>query len=165
MKFSSAFVFLVFFSTLLLGCEHKNTTTTSKEKPYIKFKKEGVLRLKKAASDSILKTIAIEIAASDYETQTGLMYRNTLGKDQGMLFIFPDAQLRNFYMKYTKIALDIIFIDANRTIVSFQKDTEPLNEGSLPSKLPAKYVLEINAGLSDEWQLNVGDRIDFDILK
>lgn len=147
--------------SLTASCkEDKKTSTESKV--VVSFKKEGVLQLKKTSSDSIIKTLDIEIADNDYETQTGLMYRTQLGKQQGMLFIFPYAEIRNFYMKNTKIPLDIIYIDADQKIVSFQKNAKPFDETSLPSEAPAKYVLEINAGLSDEWQLEVGDAIAFE---
>jgi uncharacterized membrane protein (UPF0127 family) len=79
-----------------------------------------------------------------------------------MLFIFPDVSYRSFYMKNTKIPLDIIYIDEQKTIVSFQKNAKPFDETSLPSEAPAKYVLEIKGGLSDEWQLEVGDQIEFE---
>ncbi|WP_027126097.1 DUF192 domain-containing protein [Gelidibacter mesophilus] len=141
----------------LQGCKEEQKTI----KPLvIEFKKEGQLILKKA-NDSIIKSIDIEIADDDYQTQTGLMYRDVLGQDQGMLFVFPEADYHSFYMKNTKIALDIIYIDADKKIVSFQKNAEPFNEGSLPSNVPAKYVLEINAGLSDQWQLEIGDKIEY----
>ena len=123
----------------------------------ITFKKEGELILKKKATDSIIKTLDIEIADDAYQTQTGLMYRDSMETHQGMLFIFPNSDYRSFYMKNTKIALDIIYLDANKSIVSIQKNAQPLNEASLPSDAPAKYVLEINAGLSDAWQLETGD--------
>jgi uncharacterized membrane protein (UPF0127 family) len=126
----------------------------------IAFKKEGELVLKKA-NDSIVKRLDIEIADDAYQTQTGLMYRDHMGEDQGMLFIFPEADYHSFYMKNTKIALDIIYIDADKKIVSFQKNAQPFKETSLPSNVPAKYVLEINAGLSDQWLLEVGYKIEY----
>ena len=144
----------------ILSCK-KETPTTSKDKVVVKFKKEGTLQLKKAKSDSIIQTLDIEIADNAYETQTGLMYRSQLGQNQGMLFIFPDMQMRSFYMKNTKIPLDIIYINDQMEIVSFQKNAKPFDETSLPSSAPAKYVLEINAGLSDTWQLEENDKIEF----
>ncbi|WP_299115147.1 DUF192 domain-containing protein [uncultured Winogradskyella sp.] len=144
----------------LFGCNESKTNKTE-DKVIVSFKKEGVLHLKKAESDSIIKTLDIEIADNDYETQTGLMYRTQLKTNHGMLFIFPDMDYRSFYMKNTKIPLDIIYIDENYKIVSFQKNAKPFNEASLPSEAPAQYVLEINAGLCDEWQLEIGDRIAF----
>ena len=81
--------------------------------------------------------------------------------NQGMLFVFDDVSERSFYMKNTKIPLDLIFINDNNTIVSFQKNAKPLDESSLPSNAPAKYVLEVNAGLVDTWKLSVGDSISY----
>ncbi len=127
----------------------------------VEFKKEGTLSLYKAASDSQIKTISIEIADDDYQTQTGLMYRNSMENNQGMLFIFPREEFHSFYMKNTRIPLDIIFIDKDKTIINIHKNAKPFDESSLPSTAPAQYVLEINGGLSDEWNLSTGDRIDF----
>ncbi len=152
-------VILVLISAL--NCTEDKRTKTEVQ-VIVNFKKEGVLSIKKADSDSIIKTLDIEIADNDYETQTGLMYRTKLGTNHGMLFIFPDEDFRSFYMKNTKIPLDIIYIDEAKIIVSIQKNTKPFDETSLPSDAPAKYVLEVNGGLSDEWQLEVGDRIDYE---
>lgn len=151
---------IVFVFTLLSSCKEEKAAKTEGQ-VVVSFKKEGVLSLKKSDSDSIIKTIDIEIADDEYSTQTGLMYRTKLETNHGMLFIFPDVQMRSFYMKNTKIPLDIIYIDEDKTIVSFQKNAQPMDETSLPSDAPAKYVLEINAGLSDAWQLAVGDKISF----
>lgn len=126
----------------------------------ITFKKEGELTILKNASDSIIVSLDIEIADNAYETQTGMMYRNSMASNQGMLFVFEDVTERFFYMKNTKIPLDIIYIN-NDKIVSFQKNAQPFNEASLPSNVPAKYVLEVNAGLADSWGLHVGDSISY----
>ena len=126
----------------------------------IEFKKEGELILK-TSNDSIITNLEIEIADDEYKTQTGLMYRDFIAQDQGMLFVFPEADYRAFYMKNTKIPLDIIYLDADQTIVSFQKNAEPFSEVSLPSNSPAKYVLEVNAGLADKWQLEAGDKMEY----
>ncbi len=160
LKYSA--VILVFLS--VLNCK-ENKPSTIEDKVVVSFKKEGVLKLKKAKSDSLIKTLDIEIADNEYETQTGLMYRTKLETNHGMLFIFPNIDFRSFYMKNTKIPLDIIYIDEAMTIVSFQKNAKPFDETSLPSDAPAKYVLEINGGLSDEWQLAIGDRIDFEVIE
>ncbi|WP_431137725.1 DUF192 domain-containing protein, partial [Psychroserpens mesophilus] len=98
---------------------------TSNDKIEVSFKKEGILNLKKANTDSIIKTLDIEFAEDEYEIQTGLMYRTKLGTNQGMLFIFPNTQMRSFYMKNTKIPLDIIYIGDKLQIVSFQKNAKP----------------------------------------
>ncbi|REG85308.1 DUF192 domain-containing protein [Winogradskyella sediminis] len=157
-------VIIVFSLVLLSSCKEEKKTITE-DKVVVSFKKEGTLTLKKADSDAIIKTIDIEIADDEYTTQTGLMYRTKLETNHGMLFIFPNVQMRSFYMKNTKIPLDIIYIAEDLTIVSFQKNAKPMDETSLPSEAPAKYVLEINGGLSDAWQLEIGDKISFEILE
>lgn len=129
----------------------------------IEFKKEAELFLK-TVNDSLIAQIDIEIADDEYQTQTGLMYRTSMEKNQGMLFVFPEEEPRSFYMKNTLIPLDIIYIDAKKEIVSFQKNAKPNDETSLPSNVPTQYVLEVNAGLSDQWDLQVGDRIEYKIL-
>lgn len=157
MRFLKVFLFVSFWVTLLGSCkENKAEAVKSFE---VVFKKEGELQLIK--NDSILKTIDIEIADNEYETQTGLMYRSSMKDLQGMLFIFPDERPRSFYMKNTRIPLDIIYINADSTIISIQKNAKPYDESSLPSDGAAQYVLEINGGLSDVWQLEVGNRITF----
>lgn len=125
----------------------------------IKFKKEGELTIYKAKTDSIVAQFEIEIADSDYETETGLMYRKTMLSNRGMLFIFPDVAMHSFYMKNTEIPLDIIFIDENLKIASFQENAKPFNENGLSSQVPIKYVLELNAGLAQKLLLEVKDSI------
>ena len=164
-RLTQSFILLALSSLLLLffsSCkeDQKNFKTIE-----ITFKKEGELRLFKAETDSLISKYDIEIAETDYERQRGLMDRTSMKDDQAMLFIFPDVQVRSFYMKNTKIPLDIIYLDGNKTIVSFQKNAKPFDESSLPSGAPAQYVLEINAGLSDEWQLEVGDRMAFQTIE
>ena len=74
----------------------------------------------------------------------------------------PSKQFSAFVLNFDPlIFIVIIYIDEKQQIVSFQKHAKPFDETSLPSEAPAKYVLEINAGLSDEWQLKIGDRIHF----
>jgi uncharacterized membrane protein (UPF0127 family) len=145
---------------LAFGCKD-NKTSAPVTIAEVAFKKQGELKLIQKETDSILQTLDIEIADTEYKTQTGLMYRSSMDDHQSMLFIFPDSQVRSFYMKNTQIALDIIFINSNKEIVSFQKNAQPFDERSLPSNVPSQYVLEINAGLSDAWGLQTGDRIEF----
>src|SRR5690606_18056889 len=147
----------------LLGfynCKEKTSETKNLTKE-ITFKKEGELTLLKAENDSIIAKLDIEIADDEYSTQTGLMYRHSMAKNQGMLFVFKDSRQRSFYMKNTEIPLDIIYINSEMEIVSFQKNAKSFDETSLPSEAASQYVLEINAGLSDEWKLEKGDKIKF----
>lgn len=127
----------------------------------ISFTKEGELQIFESANDSLLVNLDIEIAKSDYETQTGLMYRESMQENQGMLFVFSEMSVHSFYMKNTQIPLDIIFIDDTFKIASFQENAEPFDEKSLSSEVPIQYVLEINSGLVKKWGLKVGDRISY----
>jgi uncharacterized membrane protein (UPF0127 family) len=141
------------------GCkDNSGNKVLTKE---VTFTKEGELSLKKAETDSVIARLNIEFARSEYETQTGLMYRKSMQDDQGMLFIFEDEIRRSFYMKNTEFALDIIYLDGKRKVVSIQKNAVPFDKSSLPSEAPAKYVLEVNAGLSDKWGLEAGDVMEY----
>lgn len=142
------------------NCKEKpETKVLTKE---VAFIKEGELSLKKAATDSTIVTLNIEIADDAYQTETGLMYRKSMPDNHAMLFIFDDEVTRAFYMKNTEFALDIIFINSKKEIVSIQKNAKPFDPTSLPSNALSKYVLEVNAGLADHWQLEHGDRIEFE---
>jgi len=141
------------------NCVEKKETKVLTKK--VTFKKEGDLKLLKAESDSIIKNLQIEIADNEYETQTGLMYRSSMKDSEAMLFIFENEIRRSFYMKNTEFALDIIFINMDKKVVSIQKNAQPLDQTSLPSEAPAMYVLEVNAGLSDKWGLTPGDSIEW----
>ncbi|HLV38683.1 DUF192 domain-containing protein [Xanthomarina sp.] len=145
------------------------TTSCKDDKKIIKttevpFTKEGELTLFEGETQIPLSKIDIEIADNEYETQTGLMYRSSMKENQGMLFVFEDERPRSFYMKNTQFALDLIYLDTNKTIVSFQENAQPLDESSLPSIFPAKYVLEVNAGLVAKWKLQVGDSMLYSVV-
>lgn len=150
-------VFVSFF--VLISCKTESKREIKTET--IVFKKEGDLSILKVGTDSIISNFDIEIADTDYEIQTGLMYRASMEENQGMLFVFPKEAMHSFYMKNTEFPLDIIYIDGNQKIASFQKNAQPYDESSLPSNALVKYVLEINAGLSDQMGLQVGDSISF----
>ena len=142
----------------LLGCNNDAKEPEVKTEE-IKFQKEGELLLLKEADT--LQKIDIEIADDSYQRATGLMYRTSMEAGQGMLFIFPDSALRYFYMKNTYIPLDIIYYSKDTTVVSFAENAIPRDETSLPSEGPAKFVLELNAGKVQEWNIEKGDKMTF----
>ncbi|WP_222984810.1 DUF192 domain-containing protein [Flagellimonas meishanensis] len=146
---------------LVLASSCKTESKKEIKTEAISFTKEGDLRIYKSVTDSLITSFDIEIAESDYETQTGLMYRQSMEQNQAMLFIFPDVAMHSFYMKNTEFPLDIIYVDENLKIASFQKNAKPFDENGLSSQVPVKYVLETNAGLSDKLGLQVGDSIAF----
>jgi len=161
-NFNSKPIVVLIMTILLLYACKENTGNTNKVKSVeVIFKKEGQLTIFKQKVDTLISTLDIEIAETEFETQTGLMYRKSMEKHQGMLFIFPDERLHAFYMKNTEIPLDLIFIKNDLTIASFQENAKPFDESPLPSQVPIQYVLEVNAGLAQEWLLEVGDKIVF----
>lgn len=148
---------LCIFGVALVSCKEKATTSIATEK--IEFTKEGELQILK--KDSLITLLDIEIATSDYEVQTGLMYRESMAENQGMLFIFPDVAVHSFYMKNTEFPLDLLFIDESLKVASIAENAQPLDETGLSSQVPIKYVLEINAGLAQKWNIQVGDSIAY----
>ena len=156
LKRYTLFLFLSFFLSLS-GCKEKKKVIKQTE---VTFTKEGELTVFKV-SDSTKVDLDIEIADTDFDIQTGLMYRNTMEPNQGMLFVFEDELTRSFYMKNTEFPLDIIYISGDKKVVNIQKNAKPMDPTSLPSEAPAKYVLEVNGGLSDTWGLEAGDKVDW----
>ena len=154
----------VFFGSFILFVSCKDDTKRVIKTETVTFTKEGILTIYKAQTDSVLVRMDIEIAETDYETETGLMYRKSMDENQGMLFVFPDIRQHFFHMKNTEFGLDIIFLDENLKIASFQENAKPYDDKLLPSQVPVKYALEINAGLSEKWLLEVGDKVEFNIL-
>lgn len=90
-------------------------------------------------------TVQAEVARTPAEREQGLMYREILHKGKGMLFLFPDAQIRSFWMKNTFIPLDIAYIDAELKIINILA-MEPESLDSLPSTRPAMFALEVPLG-------------------
>jgi len=145
----------------LLGFFIVNNFITNEPKlEYYTFTKEGELTF----TDSLgtLKTkIDLEIAETTYETRLGLMNRNKMEENQGMLFILPNLEPQSFWMRNTLISLDMIFVNDKKEIVTVHKNTKILSDQSYPSSEPAKYVVEVLAGFTDKHNIQVGDKIDW----
>lgn len=150
--------FSIIITSILFSCKEKQTNQSTIKKE-INFTKEGELQILDSSTKIVKKQLDIEIADNDFERQTGLMYRKSMKDNQAMLFFMPKEAYQSFYMKNTYIALDIIYIGKNKKIVSIHKNAKPLDENSIPSNAPALYVLEVLAGKSDYWKIEVGDLI------
>lgn len=102
----------------------------------------------------------VEIADDDAERARGLMFRDEMAADHGMLFIHDREEPQAYWMKNTRIALDILYFDNARRLVSQQRDVPPCALGNgcppYPSKAPARYVLELNAGQAARLKLEDG---------
>jgi uncharacterized membrane protein (UPF0127 family) len=107
----------------------------------------------------------VEIADDDAERARGLMFRDALPADAGMLFLHEREEPLAYWMKNTRIALDILYFDAGRRLVSQQRDVPPCTLGNrcppYPSAAPARYVLELNAGEAAKLGLQDGTEIRF----
>lgn len=103
-------------------------------------------------------SVRAEIAANDEDRNKGLMYRERLADDAGMLFVYPDQAIRHFWMKNTRIPLSIAFADREGVIVWID-DMEPHDTRRTSSMLPATYALEVNQGWFAEHGVEKGDKI------
>ena len=105
----------------------------------------------------------VEIADDDAERQRGLMFRDSLPQGSGMLFIHEREEPQAYWMKNTRIPLDILYFDASLALVSQQRDVPPCSAGNAcppyPSGRPARYVLELNAGEAARLGLTDGMRL------
>ena len=107
---------------------------------------------------------AVEIADDDAERARGLMFRDSLGLDRGMLFDFPDPEMASFWMRNTRISLDIMFIGVDGRILNIAERTTPYSEESIPAVGLTRAVLEVNAGRAEALGIRPGDRVRHRIL-
>ncbi|MDI6400870.1 DUF192 domain-containing protein [Balneolaceae bacterium ANBcel3] len=104
--------------------------------------------------------VRVAIADSEYSRNLGLMDVHDLPMDTGMLFIFEDERPRSFWMVNTPLPLDMLFADRHGEIVRIRTNTVPYSDRQVTSGHPAKYVLEVNAGFSYEFDIREGMRIE-----
>ena len=108
------------------------------------------------------KRFTVEVAESQEKQALGLMFRESMPDDHGMVFIFPAEGMRSFWMKNTKIPLDIFYFDEDLKLVNVSENTPPCRSSrcpGYPSTGPAKYVLELNAGKAAELGAKPGDEL------
>ena len=111
--------------------------------------------------------IAVEVASDDETRSQGLMYRDHLADDRGMIFLFPQAGEYPFWMKNTLIPLDMIWIDSQHRIVHISHDVQPCKADPCPNYPPhaqASFVLELAAGVAAKHHLADGDVLRFEGL-
>lgn len=101
----------------------------------------------------------VSLAEDDAARSLGLMHRDSMPEDSGMLFRWSKADPRSFWMKDTKIPLDIAFIASDGTITNIEK-MEPFSLKSVLSTKPAVCALEVNSGWFNDRQISPGDSVD-----
>jgi uncharacterized membrane protein (UPF0127 family) len=111
------------------------------------------------------KRFTVEIADDEAERARGLMFRDAMDADRGMIFIHDEEAPQAYWMKNTKIPLDILFFNHDRKLVSAQERVPPCSLGDqcppFASTGPALYVLELNAGLVEAMGVKPGDELKF----
>lgn len=136
-----AIVFCLIISSMV------SFANAAETEPNIKFKKVNLqLKFKKNT-----KIIMVELAETEEQHARGLMFRTKLKNDEGMLFVFADEQIRQFWMKNTLINLDIGYFDKNKRLVDIQQmkavtSIMQIDIPTYPSKQPAMYALEMSQG-------------------
>lgn len=106
------------------------------------------------------------ILASDYDSRTqGLMFFDKLEENQGMLFIFPAAEVQHFWMKDTSLPLDIIFVNTERCIIKIEENAKPFSQEIISSEIPVIFVVEVNSGFCKRYKISLGDIISWDYNK
>jgi uncharacterized membrane protein (UPF0127 family) len=111
------------------------------------------------------KDFTLEIATTPEQQAIGLMHRDSMAQDHGMIFVFPDEIQRAFWNEHVHFSLDLIFLDSNGTIVSI-KQLQAWSTDNVPSDAAARYAIELNAGVAQSVGLAVGTRLSIpsDIL-
>jgi uncharacterized membrane protein (UPF0127 family) len=112
-----------------------------------------------------VQVFSVEMATTEEEKTTGLMYRKELADGKGMLFDFSPEQQVSMWMKNTYISLDMIFIRADGRILRIAENTEPLSTRIIPSGGLAKGVLEVIAGTAKKYGIAPGDRVGHPLFK
>lgn len=111
------------------------------------------------------RRFTVEIAADEASRTRGLMFRDSMPADHGMLFVFENEEPLAFWMKNTRIPLDILYFDAERRLVSAAENTSPCSAGdrcpSYPSKGAARFTLELNAGIAHQLAIQPGAELVF----
>jgi uncharacterized membrane protein (UPF0127 family) len=116
-------------------------------------------------SDLVIETakgaqhFTVELAASDESRARGLMFRQSMAADAGMLFDFGQEQMASFWMRNTLIPLDMLFIRADGTILNIHQRAIPHDETGINSEGPVRAVLELNGGTVARLGIRPGDRV------
>jgi len=105
--------------------------------------------------------VSLEVAATPEERARGLMYRNSLAEDSGMLFIFDQDANQIFWMKNTLIPLDMLFIARDGTVVGVHANATPLSTANIAVGKPSRYVLEVPGGWAERHGIAAGARVEF----
>ena len=135
-----------------LSCKETNQNSSEQSNP------------KKISIPVGQKTLFLELALDDPTREKGLMHRNHLGKAEGMLFVFENPQPMRFWMKNTRIPLDIGYFGTDGRLKEVHRG-QPFDLSGMPSRSQSlQFVIELNAGEFKRLGIKIGDRIDLQKL-
>lgn len=106
-----------------------------------------------------VQRFVVEIADEQKEREVGLMFREDLPQDQGMLFDFGTDRMVSMWMRNTPLSLDMVFINLSGTVVRVAENTTPFSPAIISSGEPVRYVLELNAGVASGNGIRSGDKV------
>ena len=149
---------VIIIALIIIFMPKKTAQDTSSVSAAPMFKKEGVCTITDRENKPKV-SLDIEIADNDKRREIGMMGRPTMEEHQGMLFVFQEEYAASFWMKNTILPLDIIFINKLGEIITICKNTTPFSEQSYSSTGLTLFVLEVNAGFTDTYNIKEGDRI------
>lgn len=115
-------------------------------------------------TDSGVHAFVVELALTGDQRATGLMHREQMDEDAGMLFRFEQVRPVVMWMKNTLIPLDMVFIRADGTVANVHQNAVPHSEKTISSAEPVLYVLELNGGIAEKIKLKRGDRVKHPII-
>lgn len=147
----SAPLWLILYSLLPGGCADPTTTHSGEAKP-----QSGLATITMPIGN---KTFTLEVADDDEKREIGLMFRDSMPADHGMIFVFPDEQHRGFWMKNTRIPLDIVYVAADKRVASIHA-MQPFDLTPVNSAGPAMYAIELNVDTARAVGVKAGDKLD-----
>jgi uncharacterized membrane protein (UPF0127 family) len=108
------------------------------------------------------RDLKLELATTEEQRQRGLMFRERLSDQEGMVFLYDPPQPAAMWMKNTLVPLDMLFVDAQGRVVYIAARTEPLSLKPVSAGTEVRMVIELAGGNSDRLGVRVGDRVEFD---
>ena len=154
-------IFIILISLLLINCQQEKRETTPNIPNTTNISVIDTIPIGYVWLKVGEKKLLVEIADTPEKRREGLMFRQELEENAGMLFVFDREDTHSFWMKNTYLPLSIAFIDEGGRILQIKK-MKPLDEKiHYISKAPIRYALEVNQGWFEKYQINIGDTIHF----